>query len=211
MKINKMPTTILLLGFSWLVVILGFFASGYLIISGHKEFNSLISGLSILLGTLFLALIIRMFGNAGQILFDLLRETQGLKSLHQGLTSQLQEQGALVSKDLQALLRETSGLTQGLKSLHQGLTSQLQEQGALVSKDLQALLRETSGLTQGLNNLHQGLTSQLQEQIIAIRNDLQALSNTLKQMGCHSKDINQNINRITAFFEQIERHLDLKK
>jgi len=175
MKINKMPTTILLLGFSWLVVILGFFASGYLIISGHKEFNSLISGLSILLGTLFLALIIRMFGNAGQILFDLLRETQGLKSLHQGLTSQLQEQGALVSKDLQALLRETSGLTQGLKSLHQGLTSQLQEQ------------------------------------IIAIRNDLQALSNTLKQMGCHSKDINQNINRITAFFEQIERHLDLKK
>ena len=139
MKINKMPTTILLLGFSWLVVILGFFASGYLIISGHKEFNSLISGLSILLGTLFLALIIRMFGNAGQILFDLLRETQGLKSLHQGLTSQLQEQ------------------------------------------------------------------------IIAIRNDLQALSNTLKQMGCHSKDINQNINRITAFFEQIERHLDLKK
>ena len=114
MKINKMPTTILLLGFSWLVVILGFFAGGYLIISGPKEFNSLISGLSILLGTLFLALIIRMFGNAGQILFDLLRETQDLKSL-------------------------------------------------------------------------------------------------LKQMDCHSKDINQNINRITAFFEQIERHLDLKK
>lgn len=143
MKINKMPTTILLLGFSWLVVILGFFAGGYLIFARPKELNSLISGLSILLVTLFLASIIRMLGNAGQILFD--------------------------------------------------------------------LLRETSGLTQGLKSLQQGLTSQLQEQIIAIRNDLQALSNTIKQMGCHSKDINQNISQITTFFEQIERHLDLKK
>lgn len=73
MKIHKMPTTMLLLFFSWLITILGFLAGGYLIIFRPDGFNSLLSGLLILPGTFLLALIIRMLGNAGQMLFDIHR------------------------------------------------------------------------------------------------------------------------------------------
>lgn len=33
----------------------------------------------------------------------------------------------------------------------------------------------------------------------------------LEQINCDSKDISQNIHQIRTFFEQIEKHLDLKK
>lgn len=39
----------------------------------------------------------------------------------------------------------------------------------------------------------------------------QARDLLLEQIGCDSKDMAQNINQIKVFFEQIERHLDLKK
>ncbi|MBU3933806.1 MAG: hypothetical protein KKH11_04000, partial [Candidatus Omnitrophica bacterium] len=38
-----------------------------------------------------------------------------------------------------------------------------------------------------------------------------SISNNCEQINCDLKDINQHIYQIKAFFEQIERHLDLKK
>lgn len=43
-----------------------------------------------------------------------------------------------------------------------------------------------------------------------ILEDLQILKNNLEQINCDSKDMAQNIHQIKSFFEQIERHLELK-
>lgn len=37
------------------------------------------------------------------------------------------------------------------------------------------------------------------------------MNSMVEQISCDSKDINQNIHQIKTFFEQIERHLDLKR
>ncbi|MBZ9577954.1 hypothetical protein KJA13_02860 [Patescibacteria group bacterium] len=126
MKINKMPITMALLVFSWLIAISAISISGYLIIFKFGEVRSLIGGLSILLGGLLLAAVIRMLGDIGQMLFDL--------------------------KDF--LLID-------------------------FQKDL--------------------------------KTQLQSISNNCEQINCDLKDINQHIYQIKAFFEQIERRLDLKK
>lgn len=45
----------------------------------------------------------------------------------------------------------------------------------------------------------------------SIVEELQAVRDNFNQMNCDSRDMNQNIHQIRDFFEQIERHLDLKK
>lgn len=70
MKTDKMPVVIVLLFFSWLIAIsgVGLFVWNLFIF----KFNDInLYGLLILLGSLFLAAIVRMFANIGQMIFDL--------------------------------------------------------------------------------------------------------------------------------------------
>lgn len=39
----------------------------------------------------------------------------------------------------------------------------------------------------------------------------QNVNQTLQQVNCDSKDINQNLYKLTSFLEEIEKHLDLRK
>lgn len=121
MRQKRMPTTIVLMVFSWITAVLGLIIGGYLIIFNFNKINLLLIGLSILGGGMLLAAAIRTVGNIGQILFD-----------------------------LKVLLQDKL---------------------------------ETE----------------------------EAIRKYLEQMNCDSKDINHNIFQIKDFFEQIERHLDLKK
>lgn len=114
MKTKKMPTTIILLIFSWLIALAGLLKSLSLIVFHFKERASLFAGLWILLSSLLLAAVIRMFANIGQMIFDLIKEVQFLK-------------------------------------------------------------------------------------------------NDIEQINCDTKDANENIHQIKGFFEQIEKHLELKK
>ncbi len=44
-----------------------------------------------------------------------------------------------------------------------------------------------------------------------IINNTQIVDQTLQQINCDSQDVNQNLHKLTAFLEEIEKHLDLKK
>ncbi len=59
------------------------------------------------------------------------------------------------------------------------------------------------------------LKSSLESQMLDLKKDLEKsalhLNNYIEQINCDSKDVSKNIHEIKAFFEQIERHLDLKK
>ena len=70
MKTDKMPVVIVLLFFSWLIAISGVgLFTWNLFIFRFNDIN--LYGLLILLGSLFLAAIVRMFANIGQMIFDL--------------------------------------------------------------------------------------------------------------------------------------------
>ena len=319
-----MPTALILLAFSWLIAIPGILVAGYLIIFRFNEPKLLITSYLILLGSILLAMLIRMFGNIGQVLFDLkdlfLYLNQELKTqtttvtqtliqgfagfsqdvkeaketlsknlfmLNQDLKIQLQQLQAqtddlssalkyeltILTQDLKAQLQlqtddlssalnhEFSGLNQDLRAqlqsqtdalskalnhefsgLNQDLRVQLQSQTDALSKALnhelktqtttvtQTLIQGFAGFSQDAKEaketlskdlfmLNQDLKTQLQAQTDGLssalnhelKTQLKALISSLEQINCDAKDINQNIHQIKTFFEQIERHLDLKK
>ena len=250
MKINRMPTVMALLVFSWIIAIFGLVGGGYLIVLRYNNVKSLAIAFSILLGGLLLATIIRMVGNVGQMFFDLkdflfnilkalFQETTSLSKGLQDLKTQLQTQTTTLSGDLQTLKNSLEELScdsedisqniyqiknffEEMEATNQDLKTQLQAQTTTLSNNLQALHQETTSFSKGLQALHQDLKTQVQAQTTTLSNNLQALDqdlktqlqaqkSTLEQISCDSKDINQNIHQIRTFFEQIERHLDLKK
>ena len=151
MKINnRMPITIILLFFSYLIAFCGIGSGVFWVFSQGRDISSFIYGLMILTGSLLLASLIRMFADIGQIIFD----TRG---------------------DLQDSFSQA-------REFNQDLRNQLQLQADLLKQNFQSIAQ-----------------------------DFAAIKNNFDQMNCDSRDMNQNIHQIRDFFEQIERHLDLKK
>lgn len=81
MKEGKMPTTVILLFFSWLVAFIGLaWPVAQTIIFGFNHVNVLINSATVLLVSLLLAVIIRMFANIGQMVFDFKSDLQKIAS-----------------------------------------------------------------------------------------------------------------------------------
>lgn len=165
MIIKRTPTTLIALFFSWLTALLGLIGGIYLIFSNRA--GILLAGV-IIIGSLILAVIIRILSNIGQILFDL---------------------NSWVNSDLAAEFRNANKKIDEIILQQQNMTTQIKS------------------LSSRIDSLDQNIISNLQ----LIYKDVEMLKNSGEQINCDSKDINQNIHQIKTFFEQIERHLDLKK
>ena len=146
---NKMPITKALLFFSYLIAAcgLGIGVGGSWMLFKSKDMNSFICGFFILIGSLFLAALIRMFADIGQIIFD----------------------------------------------LRVGIQNSSRQANALNEK------------------LNKELRDQLQLQANELIQKIAVIKDNFNQMNLNSKDMNQNIHQIRVFFEQIEKHLNLKK
>ncbi|MBU0547663.1 MAG: hypothetical protein KJ710_07530, partial [Candidatus Omnitrophica bacterium] len=113
---NKMPVTKALLFFSCLVAAcgMGIAAGGLWMLFKFKDMNSLFYGFFILTGSLFLAALIRMFADMGQMMFDLRVDIQDSfkqaneldQKLNQELRGQLQLQAGSLNQDLQAIINK---------------------------------------------------------------------------------------------------------
>jgi hypothetical protein len=161
---NKMPVVVVLLVFSFLIAAWGLGAAGFLMVFRFKDMSSLIYAFLILAGSVLLAVLIRMFANIGQMIFD-------------------------VRIDIQKL---TDNLIQSLQAIIQKLDEYSRQSGDL-EKRFTAILDEYARQARDLEKR------------------FTAIKDNFDQMNCDSKDMNQNIYQIRAFFEQIEKHLDLKK
>jgi hypothetical protein len=95
--------------------------------------------------------------------------------------------------ELGKISRQAGEFNQGLGH---GLKGQLKLQADSLNHDLQLII----------DKLEKNFTwaSELGQKLAAIKE-------SFNQITCDSKDMNQNIRQIKVFFEQIERHLDLKK
>jgi len=234
MKTNKMPITDVLLVISWFIVIAGIFISAYLFISKGSGAGFLVAGFLILLISLIFGALIRMFANIGQIIFDIKREIQAIREinnvsvehlngLNQNLKIELQGQTLELEKIINGL---NQSLSTSISGLGQNLETELQDQtlelGRIINgldQNLKAELQVQTlelekiinGLNQSLSTSISGLDHDLLSEIKLLNAGLQNLSSSCEQINCDSKDLNQNINQIKNFFEQIERHLDLKQ
>ena len=98
-----------------------------------------------------------------------------------------------VMAKIESASREAGELDQ---KLSQGLKDQLHLQVDLLNRDLREVVVRLEKNFTGANELGQKLV---------------AIKDSLNQMNCNSGDMNQNIHQIRVFFEQIEKHLDLRK
>jgi len=229
---DKMLVTKVLLIFSCLIVSsgTGVFAGGLWILFKFKNKDSLIFAFCILIVCLFLAALIRMFANIGQILFDLRSDFQRVSKdsseleqrLNQELVNQLELQANSLIKELQAII---STLQQGShdsseleQRLNQELVNQLELQANSLNQNIQANSNTLNHKLQTqidiLNRELQAIIGRFQASLSAaneLSKKFSAVKDSFGQMNCDSKDMNKNIRQIKDFFERIERHLDLKK
>ncbi len=197
-KINLMPTTIVSLYFSYTIVILGLAISMWLVIFQFSGLKSVLLSLSILIVSLFSAILLRVFGNIGQILFDLknliARDLGNLNQDIVNLSSQAQNQ----SRELVAQIQ----------SLRKNLEEVIEKSDSATRDGLQKQNRE---LVAQIQSLRKSLEEVIEKSDSSARDGLQNIKSNLEQINCDSKDINQYIHQIQTFFEQIARHLELKK
>ena len=186
---NKMPITKALLFFSYLIAAcgLGIGVGGSWMLFKSKDMNSFICGFFILIGSLFLAALIRMFADIGQIIFDL-------------------------RVDIQNSSRQANALNE---KLNKELRDQLQLQADALNQELQTLIGRLDKASHDSDALDQKLNKELRDQLQLQANELiqkiAVIKDNFNQMNLNSKDMNQNIHQIRVFFEQIEKHLNLKK
>ena len=213
---NKMPTTVVLLIFSYFIAVSGFCTAVILMIFKFMGMNSLIYGFLILTGSLLLAALIRMSAIIGQMIFDMGIDIQRLsgqsreleQKLNQDLKNKLQLQTDTLSKDLRA---QTDTLTQSLQAIIQKLdkfsqeAKELGQKLASIKENFDQMNCDSKDISQNMQHVKTFFEEQELGQKLA------SIKENFDQMNCDSKDMNQNIQQIRAFFEQIEKHLDLKK
>lgn len=235
-KIDRMPTTLALSVFSLLITILGLGIGCYLIFFNFGNIISLKHGYLILLGSLLLAVLIRMLGNMGQMLFDLRMELQKQSlSINNDLRVLFERNERLVGllndkfeKVCQYIRDGGISLNQNLSFLNNNIKAELQEHTKYLHllsdkfENLSKNLKEGNesviqNIREGIKNNREGSESVIQnirEQNKYLYISLEKftkISQDLELLNCDSKDLSHNLNEIKNFFAQIEKHLDLKK
>ncbi|NQT89939.1 MAG: hypothetical protein HQ558_01640 [Candidatus Omnitrophica bacterium] len=232
---DKMPITRCLAAVSWLTAIAASGAGLYLILRGFGEAAFLFKGIAVLLAGLIAACCIRMFGNIGQGLFDLKGFlSNDLTILFQeaiGVSSQIRETSQALKAELESLSHNLKELkSQGSVNMQRIISSLQDVAGNMQSMagDTQSMAGNTQSMAGDMQSMA-GNTQSMDANIQDSRDQLQALSigisalekeippvlaelkSDSEQMNCDTRDLNQNIQQIRTFFEQIQRHLDLKK
>ncbi len=189
MRINKMPVTLVLLVFSLVWAILGFLQGAHFIFKAGNN-KALIQGLGVLLLSLTVASLIRMFANIGQMIFDF---NKNLLLYSQKLSMKIDELTSNIGSRIDNL---SDNIEERIDNLENNVEVEIDNLRNSSKKNLE----ETEEKIDSLNSSLQKLSD-----------EVKLLRNSADSISCDSKDINQNISNIKVFFEQIEKHLDLKK
>jgi len=200
---DKMLVTKVLLVFSCLIASsgIGVFAGGLWLFFRFKGTGAFAFAFCILIICLFLAAMVRMFANIGQILFDLRSDFQRVSKDSSELEQKLNQE-LLNQLELQA-----NSLNQNIQANSNTLIHKLELQANSLVKELQAVIstlqqgsHDSSELEQKLN---QELLNQLELQANSLNQNIQANSNTLNHKLQNQIDIlNRELRAIIGRFQE---------
>ncbi len=88
-----------------------------------------------------------------------------------------------------SLQRNSKDIYEKIENVDQALQQNLKDIAKESNSTKQLLIQNSKEITKGIDNME----------------------HTLQQVNCDSKDINQNLYKLTSFLGEIEKHLDLKK
>ncbi|MFA5200056.1 MAG: hypothetical protein WC442_04000 [Candidatus Omnitrophota bacterium] len=142
-----------------------------------------------------------------------------IKGLNLNLRTELQAQSSERDRITKGI---NQSLSDGISGINKSIKNELINQTTEIDKIIKALDRSLTEKSLTVKSELQNQTSELNKSILKLNGELvselkflsanlQILASSSEQINCDSKDLNQNISQIKTFFEQIERHLDLKQ
>ena len=206
---QKMPVVKVLLFFSCLIIAcgVGIGVGGLWMLFKFKDVNSFIYGFLILIGSLFLAALIRMFADMGQIMFDLRLDIQRSSRQANELNEKLIQGLQTIIGRLDKTSHDSNALDE---KLSQELRSQLQLQADALNQSLQAIigrLDKTSHDSNALDEkLSQELRSQLQLQADALNQVLQTIIGRLDKTSHEANELDLKLNK--ELKDQLQLQID---
>ncbi|MFH0984769.1 MAG: hypothetical protein V1882_04470 [Candidatus Omnitrophota bacterium] len=218
MKTKKIPTVFVLGLYAWAIAALGVLVGAYWIFFKANGHESLVSGFLIMVGSSLCAVVIRVFGNLAQMMFD---QGQKMEEVNQKLVQldRLAEiKQKLVALDRLEEIKQRLVALDRLEEIKQKLVAldRLEEiKQKLVPLDrLEEIKQKLVPLDQ-LGEIRQRLVLLDQLEEIKLKlvppDQFESIYQASEQISCDSKDISQGIHQIKEFFERIQNHLDLNK
>ena len=159
----------------------------------------------------------------------------GLQDTNANLMT-LNQQLECMKKDTAFLSRSLKSLSGSLQGYHDNINDSLgirfgklleniSEYDASIKDFLKANFKQTSKDLSAINNSLETSSRSISSIINALKQDalesnkgimdvsknIGILDQTLQQINCDSKDMNQNLFKLKSFLEEVERHLDLKR
>jgi chromosome segregation ATPase len=183
---KRTPTGWVIIGISWSVFLGGIILGGYFYYINSWKLAASAVTIGVILGAS-----LRTLANIGEFLFILQKNSfQALKGV-----SQIRD---IVFNNFTEVKSLLTSLKENLSSIQENITTL-----NITSMQIKTSLESNAQLSQSL------LTS-LKENLEKLFEEVCRGEETLHQINSDSKDINQNIYKLSSFLENIEKHLNLK-
>jgi hypothetical protein len=215
MKKNIMPTTMIMLVFSWLIAIIGLGIAIYLVIFKLNDVKSILIAFIAMIVGILLAGAVRTLGNIGQMLFELqlsFREENTIVNNASGAINDalngLIKQSFIQTSQLQEIIQEVIQQNKVTNGINDTIIKSIHELNHSLIKSIHEL---NHSLIESIHELNHSLIESIHELNHSLSKDLEILKREFDSLSCDSKEITQDIFQIKTFFEKIEQHLGLKK
>ena len=171
-----------------------------------------------LIGAIILAIALRSLANIGEFLFNICGNSfyilKSISRIERSLGINYQE-----SRDHSLNLdRQITSFNQHLESSRESLERNFSMIKESIDRNFQDIRSETILLKKESNSSANENLQCITEHLLQIKQlldinsqDIRTTDQTLQQINCDSKDMNQNLFKLRSFLEEVEKHLDLKR
>jgi len=187
---KNMPTTKILLFFSWTLAVLGLALSIYVVLFKGVTTASLVMAILTVIGGLVLAAVLRMLANIGQLIFDAnCNLFDDLRTFHKNKSSQHQE----ILEQFRVFGRDFTGKLVDLRSVTEILGRDLTEKLVDLRTVNESFLMDFKNISERLNC------------------DSKDVNQTLHQINQTIQQTDQNIQQIKEFFLKVKHHIETQQ
>lgn len=214
-NMHNIPTTVILLFFSWLVFIAGTCLAVYFYILDFGNAAQLFKALCLFLSSIFVSALIRAFANLGQLLFDSKQIQEQLNAALLSFQEQFKSGAAETSGSLklisEQLRKHSDSMSHSFGLLHEQAQAHVQQ----LSRDLQSIqgqlqeqVSSAAASTSSFQEQGRAYSQQLSRDLKSIYEQLQAQANLISQEVKILKDtvisvISEDVGGLKGNIEQI--------
>ncbi len=214
---KRTPTGWILILISWVILFVGVGVGLFYLLCTQQR----ILGIIVLISGIITFAVLRALSNIGEFLFGIQLNSQNIllqeNKYHDELSKKIKETNSLLLNIQQKLEEDASNTAVVLSEMQNKMEKSVIEINTHIF-DLQHEIEDSLFQT---NTILLNIQKKLEENALKITavlsniqdeiEDIKENRQIIEQINCDSKDINQNLYKLTSFLEKIEKNLDLKR